>query len=1155
MASQAKARSKHLTVVRPPTGTVTFLFSDIEGSTQRWDAHRAEMQAAVALHERVMTEAMNRHQGFVFKTLGDALCVAFATAPAALRAAIEAQQGLVQQDFSAVGGLRVRIGLHTGHVEERDNDYFGPAVNRVARLMAVGHGGQVLLSDVTRGLTHADLPDSVTLTDLGYHRLKDLAEPERVWQANIGAQPEKFPPLRSLELVESGKILRRSILDRLRVARPRIVALVAPAGFGKSTVALQFARQAGRFAVCDCRDIETAAQLGQRVLSALCDESPSLSEELSRRQLLMRQQDALVTSYLPVVLESWSSNPEPSVFIFENVERIDGSRDVTEFFLRLLAAIPEHRTLVICSRIPLRARLTRFAPPHAIAVLRSSDLAFDQAEIGEIFEDLRPDAGALEGVAAQSRGWPIAVLLFARFQREGRLRELLDRANQLAFEELYEYLATEVLESLPAPAMDALVACALIPQPSLKELASALGELNIEQTLRDTAQDLPFVTLNPEGVLDIHPLVGAMLRENYKSRREDLLARAVQAMEAEGNWTRAARLHLERGAKRDAAVALGAENFGALTQGYPIEYWTVLSELDQADVLRSPILWYGTVHERRFRVDPKVILAEATTLYRSLETSTVPSGRIAVAVFYALFLSDFGRHAEGEQLLRDLAAQLAIPEALADNFHGSLVHIRAAILARMGRLTEAQEQFDRAAPVIAGRHISVSIAAMNRAASVARMRGSVEEERRLLEQSVEWARQSLVTTLAARALAEAAFGAWFAGDDQRLAPLLLELEDFIRREGIPGFEDLVGAFRGRTEFQENGLETPYWRMNARVIAASAAVGSKDSARHALLAVKTSDEYGDPAWQAITRVVAAEVGAEQRSALLKEAAAFAALVESPQLQNSVAAVRRGQGDLGFLRALLERLQRGPGSHPQLRLQLAQRALAVSDTSVALSKREFELLLALASNRQGLPRTQLIELLWPDGDEAKSRNALNVLVHRLRSRIGGAEVVSLEGDRYAIEASVQVDVWNAEETWRTLRSRRNLSKGEVTRLREVVPLLRACSRSTALPEWFEPFARRYAEAAQQAATVLARSALAAGDSRGALSVAREMVDYDPLDETAREILIKALIASGDRAAASRELRYYRQFLRTELEAEPSVEFMKQLEADLESAPAVP
>jgi len=227
--------------------------------------------------------------------------------------------------------------------------------------------------------------------------------------------------------------------------------------------------------------------------------------------------------------------------------------------------------------------------------------------------------------------------------------------------------------------------------------------------------------------------------------------------------------------------------------------------------------------------------------------------------------------------------------------------------------------------------------------------------------------------------------------------------------------------------------------------------------------------------------------------------------------------------------------------------------VSDTSVALSKREFELLLALSSNRLGLRRAELIELLWPDGDEAKSRNALNVLVHRLRSRTGGAEVVSLEGDRYAIEPSVQVDVWSAEETWRALRTRRNLSKGEVARLREIVPLLRECSRSTALPDWFEPFGRRYAEAAQQAATALARSALAAGDSRGALAVAREMVDYDPLDETAREILVKTLIASGDRAAASRELRYYRQFLRTELEAEPSVEFMKQLEAELESTPA--
>jgi class 3 adenylate cyclase len=172
-----------------PTGTVTFLFTDIEGSTQRWEQHREAMKAAVARHEQLLTAAMQQHGGYVFKTVGDAFYAAFATAPEALLAAVDAQRSLAKEDFSSVDGLTVRMGLHTGNAEERNADYFGPAVNRVARLMSVGYGGQVLLSDVTRGLAHVDLPNGTTLVDLGAHRLKDLTEPEQVWQLSIEGLP------------------------------------------------------------------------------------------------------------------------------------------------------------------------------------------------------------------------------------------------------------------------------------------------------------------------------------------------------------------------------------------------------------------------------------------------------------------------------------------------------------------------------------------------------------------------------------------------------------------------------------------------------------------------------------------------------------------------------------------------------------------------------------------------------------------------------------------------------------------------------------------------------------------------------------------------------------------------------------------------------
>src|SRR5579863_4546900 len=125
MPSDRGARPKAAALTALPTGKVTFLFSDIEGSTRRWEAHAEAMTAVVARHEQVVSEAIVRRGGYVFKLVGDAFCAAFQSAPDAIAAAIDAQRALAKEDFSSVNGLRVRMGLHTGHTEERNADYFG----------------------------------------------------------------------------------------------------------------------------------------------------------------------------------------------------------------------------------------------------------------------------------------------------------------------------------------------------------------------------------------------------------------------------------------------------------------------------------------------------------------------------------------------------------------------------------------------------------------------------------------------------------------------------------------------------------------------------------------------------------------------------------------------------------------------------------------------------------------------------------------------------------------------------------------------------------------------------------------------------------------------------------------------------------------------
>ena len=232
----------------------TFLFTDIEGSTRLWEEHAAAMGAALAQHDQLLRASIEAHDGMVIKTTGDGILAVFVDPVTAIDAAVTAQRSLRDATWGMTGPLRVRMALHAGAAETRDGDYFGPSLNRVARILAIGHGGQIICSAVASVLAGDRLPASVELVDLGWHRLRDIDRPEQIFQVVV----DDLPALPAAPLVEHAPLEPAGPADQLRRPRaragggrdahraPPLVTLIGTGGTGKTRLMLEAAGSPAR---------------------------------------------------------------------------------------------------------------------------------------------------------------------------------------------------------------------------------------------------------------------------------------------------------------------------------------------------------------------------------------------------------------------------------------------------------------------------------------------------------------------------------------------------------------------------------------------------------------------------------------------------------------------------------------------------------------------------------------------------------------------------------------------------------------------------------------------------------------------------------------------------------------------------------------------
>lgn len=345
-------------VTRHPTSIVTFLFTDIEGSTRLWERDSAAMWRALARHNAILGDAIRANAGHHFKTVGDAYQAAFPDPASAVAACVMAQRALHAEPWPETGPLRVRMALHLGQAEPTpEGDYLAPVLNRLARIMAAGHGGQVLISDAVRQVVAERLPESVTLLAMGRHRLRDLLEAGEIWQLVIADLPSTFPPLKSLEGFPNNlprqptPLIGRddavvAVRDLLTGEQTRLLTLTGAGGVGKTRLALAAAAESlevfpgGIFFVA-LAGVEDAALV-----------LPGIAAVLGVREGGGLTLEESVLAYL---------SGKRMLLVLDNLEQVRPFDAATAVIAGLLRSVSSLRILAT-SRAPLRIRAEREWP-------------------------------------------------------------------------------------------------------------------------------------------------------------------------------------------------------------------------------------------------------------------------------------------------------------------------------------------------------------------------------------------------------------------------------------------------------------------------------------------------------------------------------------------------------------------------------------------------------------------------------------------------------------------------------------------------------------------------------------------------------------------------------------------------------------------------
>ncbi|GAC1576496.1 MAG: hypothetical protein NVS3B7_09420 [Candidatus Elarobacter sp.] len=899
-----------------------------------------------------------------------------------------------------------------------------------------------------------------------------------------------------------------------------MIALVAPAGYGKSYIAHRIARADRYWATVDANSIHDASALIEALATV-----PPLAEHAA--------------DGLAAVIEGWSVCTEPVTLILENLESATDP-GVLDVLTTLVRTRPVQGKIILCARRGLPIQLSALAAPHLVATVRADDLRFDNNEMAQLFAETHVDETTLFRANRFTEGWPVVALYVQRLVQEEALDPLFEAVPDPLLSELFDYVDTQVLGKLAAPAFGALVAASGWSDLTETEIEATLGTAGV---IVDLMRNHQLAHAGPQERVEIHPLVRrTILRRHLRELTASMRLHAERFV-ADERFARAAECYLAAGDVAAAAdCALQVEGgFLTLVGTRPA---TDPERDDAAGLALNPEIRLAVAAARRLTEPSRNLPREALSVLETTrgETMTVDKAALGITI---LTLLDAGRSAEAATLMED------VPLPAADAMSGPdlvLLTARLALLAQQGRFDEGMQIWQPLRRRINGN--AVWLAQLIRfEVQAARVHARWEVEHEALERMVSLARSGRAVSVVGLALAETVFGAWLAGEDELYETYRAELLLLIERYDIPALLRFALAASGR-EPRMGRSNVPLWDARAFLLAAAHTRDGTTAAQYAQAALEAADIADDPLTRVLVRVAAAEKRGNAR-AILREALALAESIPGSPLRDSIAALLDRGEVRGMIAPLVNRLRHRAtvvvvSEDAPLSMSLADGTLSRGEERVDVSEGVLALITALAVETQPVSRDRLVDRLWPDLHGESAYNALKMCVHRTRHQLADPSAIIVSRGGYALAPEVDVDLRWLQRVLERIRRDAVLVEDLPALERAFERLARGRPATFGNWDWFEPTESTLRAATQDIGGFIGDRALRDGDHVRALTTAQILTKLDPLDERARQIAIGSHLAAHDRGAAILEFRGYKALLRTELDVEPSPDLKRLLEA---------